>query len=143
MPGCNNRHRIALYVVGGVAFVAFCILLLLSFGASALTIQDDRDGFTEIDLPNGAGDWHRLSGVYVCRIWGTFDGATATMERIVLGDRATPTKIENISVAALVNVSVESNDERVEAGTTQYRLAVAGGLGAELISYQCLRVRSG
>ena len=141
MSAANNGwHRVARYTIGAMVFVAACFAVFLTLGAIAETIQDDRDGFTDIDLSNGFSPFHRMSGIYVCRIWGTFDSATATMERIVLGTRAAPIKIENVSIAALVNVSVESNDERVEAGTTQYRLAVAGGLGLEQVSWQCLRV---
>lgn len=135
-------RKTALSFIVALAFVAACFGLFLSFGARAETIKDDRDGFTDINLANGVSSCHTMSGIFVCRIWGTFDSATATVERVVLGRCPNPDKVESVSVNPLVNVSVETNDVRMEAGTSQYRLSVVGGLGAEQINWQCNRVRA-
>ena len=115
------------------------MLMFLFFIAVGAT-TGGRNGFLETAIPNGVGDWQVMKGEWNCRVYGTFDSASVSVETLTEGTPASPTKVTDISVAALVGVTTETAWVSILAGHGSHRANVTGGLGSELITWTCRRV---
>lgn len=124
-----NLRRQTIFTL--IAALAICVILI------AATVSETPHDFTEIDVPNGDGDWHYLRGDYACLIWGVFDSATVDVETLVTGSKDTPTKLKNVAVSSLVSVTSETKFVGISMKQGYYRMEVSGGLGSELINFHC------
>lgn len=70
-------------------------------------------------------------------IYGTFDGANATLQKALgvqkgnVDKCTTPDKMKNVTIPALVGATAETDYVPMQAFWGYYRLLVAGGGGSE------------
>jgi len=125
----NGKHRTILTTA--LVTVAALVILLATIGASTTT----RECIDEQGITNGFGDCFHLKGKYVVAIDGTFDNATATLQKAhrETGGCDSITKLKNVRAVELVGAAAETPYVEITAGEGYYRLLVAGGQGAESI----------
>lgn len=122
--------------------VAVLAVVIVSLSFLALTTtRGGGQGFTETGiLQSSNGDFHFITGSYDCFIDGTFGGAAVDIEVLARGSVASPTKVKDVSVAALIGVTAETGWESLRIGGLFVRAEVTGGDGTTLINFQCGRV---
>lgn len=122
----------------------YWIMSLLCVVASGIfvgvTAVSSKAAFLETDVSNGVGDWQVMKGEWSIRIYGTFDGASVSVETLTEGTPATPTKVTNVSATALVGAALETEWAGLQAGHGSYRINVTGGGGSESITWTGRRV---
>ncbi len=79
-------------------------------------------------LTNGNGPQRSLTGVYVCQAYGTWGGATLTLQK----QRADGTWEAITAPTQLVAATADTDDVTLLAGQRRYRPDVSGGTGEDL-----------
>lgn len=103
------------------------VVTLAAFVLSGAVIQKS-DSFLEKDL-SATGEWIYLDPaiynvVVFTPVGSSFDGATATVETIVQGDPDKQTKIKDVGVPTLVDITAETEWTKVSIGAGYYRLRI-------------------
>lgn len=121
---------------GGVLAVVLAILSTLLTPAWASTTASADGYFTErLIITNGDQATHYIpTAAANCTVYGTWDGATVSMETEVPG---TAGEERNVGVEAFLGATADVEFTQVQVGSGRYRLTVSGAGAGTSLTFHC------